>query len=82
MDDIDYKIFRQDEKRELRVALIATLAERQWLGYRPKVFHQQFVEQVLKRRIVKLTHYLYTRGLCHITFLSQVTERELKEMLR
>ena len=50
MDDIDYEIFRQDEKRELRVALIATLAERQWLGYRPKVFHQQFVEQVLKRR--------------------------------
>lgn len=85
--DTEYKILRTEEKAEIRRAVVQKLSQEGWCGYNVqcdltgrKVFHQQYVFRTLKSLVLRIVKYIYDRGLCHITFLKQVTQEELRRI--
>lgn len=79
--DIDYQALRMDEWELIRDKVVLFLTDKAWLGYGTLPFTKSILKNVLKPRVNKITHYIYTRGICHVTFFSQITGSELWEIV-
>ena len=80
--NLEHQIRRADEQELIRDLIVLFLTDNHLLGYPtyPGVTKKE-VTEVLKPRVLKLTHYIYTTGICHITFFNSVTEKELIELV-
>lgn len=72
-----------DEWEDIRDEIVYFLTEKKWLGYPTYTeVTKKRVVRILKPRVLKIVHHIYTRGLCVFLFMNSVTEAELWEIVR